>query len=111
MNEVNQVLSYKIVPDDSRGYIEKMFDDIIHTPNRKVDTIAIFTDNAKADYAIFTGLFAENNLTVNVLQVYNNCVTINMKGYLACRAADFKNFTKNPWQFLDSKTRIKINIW
>ena len=69
MNEVNEVLSYKIVSNDSRSFIEKMFDDIINTLDKKVDTIAIFTDNVKADYAIFTGLFAENKMSVEVLQV------------------------------------------
>ena len=66
MNETNQVLSYKIVPFDVRSFVEKMFDDIIHTPNRKVKTLVIFTNNALSDYTIFKSMFVVNNKTVDV---------------------------------------------
>ena len=69
MNETNQILSYKIIPFDVRSFVEKMFNDIIHTPNRKVETLAIFTNNALSDHAIFKSMFAVNNKTVDVFQV------------------------------------------
>ena len=69
MNEVNQVLKYKIVPNDTRGHIEKMLISIISTSNRTVNTLALFTDNARADFAIITRMFAKFNLNIDVLQV------------------------------------------
>jgi hypothetical protein len=81
MNEVNQVLSYKIVPNDTRGYVEKMIEAIITLPNRKASTLAIFTNNAFADFGILKGLFQRLNMDVAVLQVSHLLYHINCRIY------------------------------
>ncbi len=70
MNEVNQVLKYKIVPNDGRSFIESMIKSIVHDESRAVETKVIFTNNARADSAILKGMFIELELPeVDVLQV------------------------------------------
>ena len=72
MNENAYILNYKIVPNDTREFMESMIYDIVKTPNRKVFTKALYTDNARADSNIVSGMFKElfPDRPFTILQVY-----------------------------------------
>ena len=72
MNENAYILNYKIVLNDTREFMESMIYDIVKTPNRKVFTKALYTDNARADSNIVSGMFKElfPDRPFTILQVY-----------------------------------------
>ncbi len=71
-NEYNQVLDWKIVPNDSARYIKDSLERIWSTPNRKIVPQAHYTDHVVKDTNSISSLFKEiypkEQKSIDVLQ-------------------------------------------
>jgi hypothetical protein len=49
LNEIGQILAFKVVPSDTRSFLQEMLKEIWTTPDLSVKCDAIYTDNPKVD--------------------------------------------------------------
>jgi hypothetical protein len=56
-NECNAVLAMKIVPNDTRHFVQQLLHSIWTTEDRKVQTVCVYTDNARIDGNIIIELW------------------------------------------------------
>lgn len=73
MDENNDVLYYKIVPNDQRVHMAKALGEIWSTPNRSIVTEAVYTDNPNSDKSMVEDEFKKHSRhagkSIDVLQV------------------------------------------
>lgn len=78
MNEYGAVLKFKIVPNDTRQYIQTLLEDIWTTPSRTVTTKCVYTDNVRVDHQIILECFKRCHSDVvqlcDVLQVRKSII-------------------------------------
>jgi hypothetical protein len=70
LNEHGQVLSFEVVPSDSRSYLGELLKEIWTTPGLSVNCEAVYTDNPKIDKGgilnIFGSIFPDDQDCMDV---------------------------------------------
>ena len=95
LNEVNDVVAYKIVPNDKREHVGGVLETIFE--ESPIVTKAIYTDNPRADKSIVEAAFGIYfNGKILTLQVYSFIIYLISSGYLACTGTNSKNTKYTP---------------
>lgn len=96
MNEINSVLAYQVVPNDTREYVVNMIQNIYQNQSATVKPKAFFTDNVGGDTKqlskCFKTIFPNENILI--LQVFT-LIFIYLIGYLSCPNEGYSLITKS----------------